>query len=904
MQFVFASFMVCALFSAQTFAVQSSQENEAVKLGTVNDYTSDVPELKCPGQKRFTADDTVECYEHNFEVIEVIGRRPLPMTIGLTGKYSIDREFIESNNKGNGNITDMLTILPGIQASEEALDVERQGEIRSQLISISGAQPWQTGFFFDGVANNSLIDPGASQRSVATVNDVQGHPQSTFINQSQVGEVVVYDSNIPAKFGQFSGGVVDVKPLSFFETPTLRMDYRTTQSSMNQYNLIDNFVPSEESGAQEVVELPTEPSFEKHTFNINGRFAVDKHRFTLGMSHTRSVIDELSLFEFTPTTRESSNFNIRYQLKDVLFDDVRVSFVHSPYRGEHILTDVRDSQIENRGGGETLSINIEHGYEHFTWQSRLSASQSENSRVAPNIYLPWYRAPGKEWGLFTNAVPFSIEGGYGDIEKLQQQYRLDNDFLFNERKLLKGDFQWELGFSVDLTRLERNRKQTALIYNSPFRDANLDCNAQTLDCVEQQFVIPLDELAAQFGGQINFADPIQNQAYQDNIAVRGQFFQYRRVYPIEDINVEREAVSAYLSSNLEYSHFRINAGLRAEYDSIFENINIAPRLSLGIDPFADNNYLLSIGVNRYYASGPLTYLIREQQRPYITQYRTISSGLVGNWLTSTQAARFSYDYENLSTPFDDELSLGYQQALFGGILSAKAIFRQQKDQVTRGESRVVDGITIISQDNLGSGDYQRYTLSYNKAFGESVVWAHISYSENKSSASSYDDDVETTPEDELVILRRVDEDGIFVQELISQNDLTLRNLDFSRPVTANINVQTNWTERLSSTLNVSYVGSYETALNTNRLAEVTRDVAICNNCQIDNFSYSLFEQITRPAVTLVNLNLTYNWQISEQKIRLNAEVANILNDRTYTIGPNQTGLEVGRNIWLGVNYEW
>ena len=46
-------------------------------------------------------------------------------------------------------------------------------------------------------------------------------------------------------------------------------------------------------------------------------------------------------------------------------------------------------------------------------------------------------------------------------------------------------------------------------------------------------------------------------------------------------------------------------------------------------------------------------------------------------------------------------TLGWQQSLFGGIFSLQTVHRRQKDQVTRGEIELDDGITIISQDNLG-----------------------------------------------------------------------------------------------------------------------------------------------------------------------------------------------------------
>ncbi|MFP3398565.1 hypothetical protein SB749_19775, partial [Brevibacterium sp. SIMBA_078] len=84
-------------------------------------------------------------------------------------------------------------------------------------------------------SNNSRIDPNSSNRSPSSINDVQGHPQAFFVNQSLVGKVTVYDSNIPARFSGFSGGVVDVESRDAEQTPWLKINWRTSKSDWNQY---------------------------------------------------------------------------------------------------------------------------------------------------------------------------------------------------------------------------------------------------------------------------------------------------------------------------------------------------------------------------------------------------------------------------------------------------------------------------------------------------------------------------------------------------------------------------------------------------------------------------------------------------------------------------------------------
>jgi hypothetical protein len=861
---------------------------------------------KCLAQSGDDKQKFKQCLEQRFEIITVIGKRALPVSIGLTGKYVLDRDFISDSAKGNGNITDMLSNLPGVQTSESALNVSQQAEIRSQLISVSGAEPWQTGFFFDGASNNSLLDPDASNLSVAAINDVQGHPQSFFINQALVGEVTLYESNVPAKFGQFSGGVVDVKPRSYFQSPIFRLNYRTSRSEFNKYTLIDerNYNDANDGSQDESnIELPRAPSFAKETLSLMGKVTpFENHELIMSLSRTTSLIDQISLQKLIETERESISSSIQYQIKNILFDEIRFHASYSPYTGQHIITDVLNSELTNEGGGASFVVNTKEAFESFDWRSRFSYSFSENSRSAPNIYRPWYRAAGKSWGIDVNDVPFSIEGGYGNIEKNQNIIRFDNDFNLDPMSFLRGNLLLDLGVSLEQAELSRNRTQTGLIYNSPFRDANLNCREQLVDCIEQSYVTALAIFVQQFGGQIDFSDPVQIAAYRDNLLTRGQFFRYRRVYPVEDIDVSKQLIAVYSDGRLEYERVRINLGARIEYDSIFENINISPRFSIGFDPFADNDYLLSLGFNRYYASGPLTYLIREQQRPYLTQYRALSKGDVGDWLVSTQAQRFSYDYNDLATPYNDEISLGWQQSAFGGIFSLKTVHRKQKDQVTRGETKLVDGITIISQDNLGYGEYERYTASYNIAFKNHAVWFHVSHTDNKSSASSYDESVQNIPEDELVILRAGNAQSN-ISRLISQQDLSLRNLDYSRPINANLSVQSDWSEHFSTNLNISYVGNYDAAVYTGLLQEIDRDIRICGKCEIDSFLYPLYIEVQRPAITLLNLATQYNLALGKHNVGIGLEINNLLDARTFSVTSGQTGLEVGRSFWLEVSYE-
>ncbi|WP_157980961.1 hypothetical protein [Aliidiomarina shirensis] len=850
--------------------------------------------------KPVSNDSARQHVKKEIERIQVLGRHFLPEHQGSDGAFTLNRGFIDDLLQGNGNITDMLVFLPGVQGSEGALDVNQQQEIRSKLISISGAQPWQNQFIFDGVSNSSLIDPANSNRSANAINDVQGHPEAMFINQELVGAVTVYDSNVPARYGNLLGGVVDVEPRSAVSTPRLTLNYRTSQSQLNQYRLIDNLQENDDDGGIER-DPPRKPNFDKESLSISTRWNItDKQSFVLSAARTTSTISEVSLLETVSTARESWSTSAQWTIDDVLLDRITVSGSYSPYRSDVILADVKDSEFSLRGGGYRFGINAQQ--EMFAWQTdwRLSWSHSENSRTAPQFYLPWYRAAGKNWGLNVGEVPFSIEGGYGDLDKEQEALQLSTAWDKGLGKLLGAEHALEWGADTSRSDISRSRPQASVIYSSPYRDSNIDCQATTLDCVEQSYRISLEALAEELGGEIDFSNPEHIFAFQENLLARGQYFRYRRIYPQDNIQVSLQQSSAYTELSSVWEKLRTDVGLRIDHDDFLNNLDISWR-SRASYSVTDTTTLFT-GANRYYAANLTAYAIREAQRPYIIQYRPVAQGVIGSWLDATSSDRFRYRFENVKTPYSDELTFGVRQALFGGFFSARWVRRENKDLITRGPTERFDGYTYIYQTNEGESQHNRYSISYYREWQNHGITFNVSHSENQTTAGSYDTAVEDVPDDELVFLS-TQMNGNTEYTLMSFDDLTRRQDDFSRPVTANLVLRSHWNDQFSTTFTLSFVGEYESAFNTNLQREIEVTDGICESCEPVNVAYPVFEYVERPARTLLGAKMSWR-PMQYPRVAVTLEISNLLNSRTHQIGRNQIGFETGRDIWLGVGLQW
>ena len=849
----------------------------------------------------------VACLHKSIEVITVRGRQWLPQEVEISGQHILSRDFLDRTVIGNGNITDLLTILPGIQGAEDTSTVANQAEIKSKLISISGGRPSATGFFIDGQSNNSELDPAASSLSVNAINDVQGHPQQVFVNQAVVAQVKVFDSNIPVEYGGFSGGVVDVELRDQSQSPKFQFDYRVNDSALNKYELIDNIILNQGSKDNAAGTLPINPKFNKSNINLlaSQRLSNDQS-ISMSLSRTTSEITTVSLLKPIITSRESTNVSLAYTVKNIGVDQLKMNVTYSPYQGQYIRKDVLDSDFKIKGGGVFGSIAANHSWDLLDYKASLRYGVSQNSRSAPQVYYPWIRAKAKNWGVKSdsNGLHHSKQGGYGDINKHQTSLSLRQSFNFNSVEFANIEHQLSAGVNYSQSSLQRQRDKTAIVYSSPFRDSSIDCNGMYIDCIEQSYLIPIEELTEQLGGTIDMTNPVHSSAYEDNIVSSGQYFQLRKVYPIEDITIDTSKVSAYVQDSFELGSLNVRAGLRFDHNEFLKRWNVSPRFHFGYDLFNDNETMLIMGVSRYYSSDMSTYKLREAKRDYVTQYRSLYSGLVQPWQVSLKAPSYRYIFENLTTPYSDELTLGIKQRLFGGVISLSAVDRNSKDLIARGNSYVKDGITYIHQNNAGRSTHQRLSLAYSVGFGRHQVMFNISKTDNTSNGDSAEQNVDHVPDEELVIVATGFGDDE-VSTLLSRDSLVIRSSNFSRPITANASLFSQWGSSLSTSLMASYIGTYDTMRDTGLEQELKRGDIVCPGCGVNGVTYPVYRQMTRHSVVMVNAKLAYQYHLDKkQQLNFSAEFKNLLNARTYTAGLNQVSLETGRSLWLGISYRY
>ncbi len=134
-----------------------------------------------------------------------------PGGVGETGagEYVFERDYIEQFGAVDGGLEGVLKLVPGIQFGEDSEGVDGLTDLKPESISISGGRFYENQFVVDGLGNSNRLDP-ASDSDGFGIDDIGGHEQALFLDADLIGELKVYDSNVPAAYGGFTGGgVVD-----------------------------------------------------------------------------------------------------------------------------------------------------------------------------------------------------------------------------------------------------------------------------------------------------------------------------------------------------------------------------------------------------------------------------------------------------------------------------------------------------------------------------------------------------------------------------------------------------------------------------------------------------------------------------------------------------------------------
>ena len=599
-----------------------------------------------------------------------------PPTTTYQSGSKLNKTMLDSTPSGNGDITSILKIIPNVQFDNAQLKSSTPGEIDPANISISGGLFYQNNFQLDGFNMNNDLDPngGATNGPNALRS---GRSQGLAVDTSLLESIQVQDSNISAAYGGFTGGVVEAnvrKPRA--DKGGLfgwhgGVSYQFTSSDLTQYFIDEsqeaNFITSSNENYQ--------PNFTKHLIraNLEG-YATQNLGIITSFSTTRSFIP-LKGYSFNigteaNATREQHRYIDNYYIKTHYNPSEKLtleaSLAYMPQDNTYYNSVAKHSFYSMKSGGIQSGLKAIYDSNIGLWSNTLSYSFMQNSRESEkNYFMSWYYSQGdKDWAGTNSRSPRASEGGYGDMEQIQNTLNYKSNMNFESLELWKTQNIFHIGFEANYTYAYRNRKNPYYAFGNP---VNLSGKACSPDSMFDFATCSTTQTSNKWQGQYfnKVTESKSGEIALDNLAYG--------IYAEDSILLDLEQIGK----------IQTRLGLRLDGDTYMQKHTLAPRFSLNYTaPWEEYKSELIFGVNRYYGRNLLNYRLYELVANNTQEYKRTDSS--SSWTPSkTTNGKSSYDFQRLNVPYSDELMGGIMQNLGLFNLSAKYIYRHGQDEVMR-----------------------------------------------------------------------------------------------------------------------------------------------------------------------------------------------------------------------------
>lgn len=805
------------------------------------------------------------------DTLRVIGQRLFPYQEGMV----LDQKYIDAQAKGNGDIGTLLRINPNVQFDDTAVTSRNMGEIRPADISINGGLFYQNAFLLDGANFNNDLNPIGGEIVPTHIMDVPSYSQGIALDSSLIGNLTVYDSNVPAAFGGFNGGVIDAESRKARDAISGKLAFRMSRSVWNRYHIARD----KQQSFEESFQASDQPRYDKYQINavLEGRT-----RSGLGIigniSRTRSVIplrgysagfvsanDEFEKEQ----TRENTNLSVRLDWEGPNGLELGASITHAPTDERYFIYNTKNGYFDLKQGGPVASFraNLELGA--WTLRNTLSYSDVESSRRGQsgiNHWKNWAWSDQFDWG----ARGSSQEGNWGNIDQTSRNiaYR-----LLLERAALRWGFvehHLQLGAEVQDRKATYERLNDHLSWLRP---------ESTRTCTSTNGVVDNE------GCSLSPVRPGASIA-----AGRGQYFRQLDTYRAGYFEAEATEWSVFLQDDVRLGRWSIRPGVRVDGDDIVDEVTVSPRLALSWDVFDNKDTLLTAGANRYYGRSFFNYLLREgRERLKSTQQR--GANLVWSPPVTSTA---NYRFKDLRVPYSDELNLGINQRFHGLDLNFKYVRREGRDEVVRTRrSNNGDGdifsrfIYEYTNDGRSSGDVYTLSIAPLRAWQGLGASTHaqfaFDYTEVRRNYQNYE---ESFSEEAFNAWVRYNGSLIHAYELPA--------ISFNRPWTARLATQSHWE---SAGLMWSNFLRYRAGYRSTRTV---------GKEEFQGESINVVEDYDYPDSLTWDSTLEWTLGLARgQETYVRMEVQNVL-DRVTLIRNQSTGdyYEPGRSYWFEVGYRF
>lgn len=577
----------------------------------------------------------------------------------LSSVKTLSSDEISKTPTSNGNITDYLRSNPHIRYENSDQNGFQRGEIKPENISINGADPNQTAYFVDNVnINNDLaIDNSIFDGAMQVVPGIS-HTQAYFFDATMLSKVEVQDSNISASLGGFMGGAVIAKTKQYSGTDSIKLKYRTTNSSWAKMEAGDSVqkilkqVRPDDSGAAEL-----QPKYNKQTFNILAEKRLnDNLGMVFGYSRRTSSIEQNRLIGFDENANNKAQLDKQNHQR--LSDNLLLNFNWTPQEKERIELGLRYSNYkELKYFRENIGNNVSDY--HQALGTTLAWVHSFNSGVWTNT-LAYDRFKDKRKSSSNNVETTSVldenydplynfeKGGYGNSRLTQDNLHFSTEYVMDPFYLASTEHSVSIGGIYQATKYQFYRPQDvhSKIISSTLKNGTMD-----------------------------------NSPLSESTTSKGR------------VKTTYQNIVAYAEDLIKWRKFEFRPGIRIERDDYLKNNNIAPRFVARYRPWDNTGFTL--GLNRYYG-------------------RSFASLKLANGILklNNDQTRQHQNFSSLKSPYADELSLSFDQNMGNLALKLGYIHRDNKNRIIL-KREPVKGIKKSSYINGRPFGVDIYTFQLN-----------------------------------------------------------------------------------------------------------------------------------------------------------------------------------------------
>ncbi|ADO80978.1 TonB-dependent receptor plug domain-containing protein [Haemophilus influenzae] len=548
----------------------------------------------------------------------------------LSSVKTLSSDEISKTPTSNGNITDYLRSNPHIRYENSDQNGFQRGEIKPENISINGADPNQTAYFVDNVnINNDLaIDNSIFDGAMQVVPGIS-HTQAYFFDATMLSKVEVQDSNISASLGGFMGGAVIAKTKQYSGTDSIKLKYRTTNSSWAKMEAGDSVqkilkqVRPDDSGAAEL-----QPKYNKQTFNILAEKRLnDNLGMVLGYSRRTSSIEQNRLIGFDKDA--SNKAQLDKQNHQRLSDNLLLNFNWTPQEKERIEFGLRYSNYkelkyfkENIGNNvsdyhQALGATLAwvHSFDSGVWTNTLAYDRFQDRRKSSSNNVETTSVSDEDYEPLYNFE----KGGYGNSRLTQDNLHFSTEYVMDPFYLASTEHSISIGGIYQATKYQFYRPQ---------------------DVHQKVTLIMLNK-----NGK-----PITETLLSNSTTSKGR------------VKTSYQNIGIYAEDLIKWRKFEFRPGIRIERDDYLKNNNIAPRFVARYHPWDNTGFTL--GLNRYYG-------------------RSFASLKLANRILkiNDDSTRQHQNFSSLKSPYADELSLSFDQNMSNLALKLGYIHRDNKNRI-------------------------------------------------------------------------------------------------------------------------------------------------------------------------------------------------------------------------------